>query len=281
MNEDDKQRAQTLVNRLLNEAADKTAAGEYKAALSATKKAKALDQSNVFLLALERQIEQIGELAITGMLTEVQRTDILDSIPRLVEQAVKSASAHGRHDQQPGNREETAEESEARIAAGRWLKNQYFQRAHEFVRTGEYDHALLELRKIFSIDAQDKVAREFEMKILQMLELRRRQPVTALPEVIPQTPPPAPLPSLAEPVAAAVVPLTPAKSRSLVPIAVIVTIIVAALAALYFWNRQQTPPAAPRVPEPIQEINEDLPIYPLPPQQIPSDTTKQDSLHTP
>jgi hypothetical protein len=76
MNEDDKHRAQALVNRLLNEAAQKAAGGEYKAALSAAKKAKALDQTNVFLLALERQIEQLGELAITGFLTEAQKNDI-------------------------------------------------------------------------------------------------------------------------------------------------------------------------------------------------------------
>ena len=67
MNEADKKHAQALVNRLLHEAGDKGAAGEYKHALTAVRKAKALDLTNVYTLALERQLEQIEELAVTGL----------------------------------------------------------------------------------------------------------------------------------------------------------------------------------------------------------------------
>jgi hypothetical protein len=158
------------------------------------------------------------------------------------------------------------------------LKNQYFQRAHDFVRTGEYGHALSELRKIFSIDAQDKVAREFELKIMQMLELKRLQPGVTRPAMIPQIPVPAHMPASGESVAPESVPETLVKRRNIVPIAVIVTVVVVMLAALYFWNRNHSAPVTPRVPDAIQETNEDAPIYPVPPQQIPSDTTKQDSL---
>ncbi|HEX7572552.1 MAG TPA: hypothetical protein VF514_05620, partial [Bacteroidota bacterium] len=188
MNEDNKHRAQALVNRLLREAGDKAATGEYKAALTAVKKAKALNQTNVFLLALERQLEQIGELAITGLLGDAQKNDILGSIPGLVDQASQSSSALEKPDAVEESRTETVEEREARTAAGRWLKNQYFQRSHNFVRKSEYDQALQELRKIFSIDDQDKVAREFELKIVQMLEMRRRQPMVTRPDSVQQQP---------------------------------------------------------------------------------------------
>lgn len=278
MNEDDKHRAQALVNRLLKEACDKASTGEYNAALTAVKKAKALDQTNVFLLALERQLEQIGELAITGLLSDAQKNDILGSIPGLVDQASQSSSALEKPDAVESGRTETAGEHEARIAAGRWLKNQYFQRSHTFVRKGEYDQALQELRKIFSIDDQDKVAREFELKIMQMLELRRRQPMLTRPDSVHQQPPQDSPPESSEPVAAVEKETVPSekKSRS-VFIAVIVSLILFTLAAAYFWNRHKSTPAVPEVRETVPEQIEDAPVYPVPPAQVPSDTTKLDS----
>ena len=278
MNDDDKHRAQALVNRLLKEAGDKASTGEYNAALTAVKKAKALDQTNVFLLALERQLEQIRELAITGLLSDAQKNDILGSIPGLVDQASQSSSALEKPDVVESGRTETAGEHEARIAAGRWLKNQYFQRSHTFVRKGEYDQALQELRKIFSIDDQDKVAREFELKIMQMLELRRRQPMLTRPDSVQQQPPQDSPPESSAPVAAVEKETVPPekKSRSVL-IAVIVSLILVTLAAAYFWNRHKSTPAVPKVRETVPEQIEDAPIYPVPPAQVPPDTTKPDS----
>jgi hypothetical protein len=286
MNDTDKNRARALVNRLLREAGDKAVTGEYKAALTAVKKAKALDQANVYLLALERQIEQMEELAITGLLGEAQKTDILGSIPGLVDQASHSSSALEKPDALEASRTETAEEREARIAAGRWLKNQYFQRSHDFVRDGEYDQALQELRKIFSIDDQDKIAREFELKIMQMLELRRRQPLVARADAVRQQPPQVSPPELSGPVApageqtadpATAQTVIPAKKGHGVLIAVIVTVIVITLAAVYFWNRHKAAPAVPRIQDAVQEKTEDAPIYPVPPAQVPADSTTRDS----
>jgi antitoxin component HigA of HigAB toxin-antitoxin module len=278
MNDDDKQRAQALVNRLLHEAEENTHVDAFRAALTAVKKAKALDQSNVYLLALERQVEQIDELVSAGTLTEAQKADIVGSVPRLVEQAIQSNSALTRPGERNVERKETPEEAEARLAAGRWLKNQYFQRAHEFVREGKYDQALTELRKIFSVDDQDKVARDFEMKILQMLELQRRQPIVTnvIPEVV--------QPAIADPIApsaparAAVAPV-PGRGRGkgTIWIAVIVTIVAISFAAFYFWKRHQTTPAVPQIREQVQEKPEEAPIYPVPPPVLAPDTTAKDS----
>lgn len=279
MNDSDKQRAQALVNRLLREAADKAAAGEYKEALTAVKKAKALDQSNVFLLALERQIEQMHELGIIGLLSDEQKSDILGSIPDLVNKAVQADSALENPNAPHAGREETGEEREARVAAGRWLKNQYFQRAHDFVRKGDYEHALGELRKIFAIDDQDRVARDFEVKIEQMLEIRRHQPAALRAEggiraaaVEPAVP--------SEPVGSGEdikEPGAPRGRSRAILIAVIVTTIIALLAVVYFWKRQHATPAVPRIQESAQEKTEEIPVYPVPPPQIPSDTSRADT----
>jgi tetratricopeptide (TPR) repeat protein len=274
MNDDDKQRAQALVNRLLNEARENAAANEFRAALTAIKKAKALDQANVYLLALERQIEQIDDLLSAGNLNDTQKADILESVPRLVDQAIQSDSALGRPGSPRTPSKETPEDAEARIAAGRWLKNQYFQRAHDFVRKGEYDHALTELRRIFSVDDQDKIAREFELKILQMLELQRRQPlVTATRPTQP-----------AEGEAAVAAPSAPdrgthgtTRKSTLIWIAVIITLLVVAIGSWYFWKRHQATPAVPHIQEQTLEKTDEAPLYPVPPVQLAPDTTKKDS----
>jgi hypothetical protein len=235
MNEADKKHAQALVNRLLHEAGDKGAAGEYKHALTAVRKAKALDLTNVYTLALERQLEQMEELAITGLLTDAQKADILDSLPRLVRQAAAAGTALSIPSELEGTRVETPEAREARFAAGRWLKNQYFQRAHDFVTMGEYDHAILELRKIFSIDDQDQVAREFESKILQMLELKRQQPSVTRSVTVQQVPEPPQGTPKSVPVEDA--PVTAMKGNKTLWIAISVVLIALILAALFFWNR--------------------------------------------
>ncbi len=278
MNEDDKHRAQALVNRLLREAGHKASTGEYNAALTAVKKAKALDHANVFLLALERQLEQIRELAITGLLSDAQKNDILGSIPGLVDQASQLSSAREKPDAVEAGRTETAVEHEARIAAGRWLKNQYFQRSHDFVRRGDYDQALQELRKIFSIDDQDKVAREFELKIMQMLELRRRQPVLIRPDSVQHQPRQDSPPESSEPVPETEeAKVAPGKKSRGVLITVIAFLILVALATVYFWRRHKSTPAVPQVHETVPEQIEDAPMYPVPPAQVPSDTTKNDT----
>jgi hypothetical protein len=278
MNEDDKRRAQALVNKLLKEAGDKATSGEYRSALTAVKKAKALDQGNVFLLALERQLEQIGDLAMTGSLTDAQKSDILGSVPRLVDQATNSPSVL---EHNPATPAAAAEAEEARLAAGRWLKNQYFQRAHEFVRTGEYDHALGELRKIFSIDDQDQVAREFEMKIMQMLELKRHQSPALRPEAAPKAQPQAPVEPAAQPEKPAGEEPPARGGRSVLITTIILTLIAILLGAFYFWHRHNTGPVAPRVKDSIEEKADDAPLYPVPPSQVAPDTTARDSVKTP
>jgi hypothetical protein len=273
MNEDDKKRAQALVNKLLKEASEKAATADYRSAVTAAKKAKALDQGNVFLLALERQLEQINDLAVTGTLTDAQKTDILESVPRLVEQASNSQSLLEQTYATPAA---AAEAGEARLAAGRWLKNQYFQRAHDFVRDGEYDHALGELRKIFSIDEQDQVAREFEMKIMQMLELKRRQPPANRPQVFEQTPQNSPSAQTLQEE------LHSGSSRSrhprrkkknLLPYYIILTVIAVILAAVFFWHRSQSVPTVRHPKDSHQERIDDNPSYPVPPASVGSDST--------
>lgn len=279
MTTDDRTHAQDLVRRLLGEAQEHAAAGAFADALADIRKAHALDPANVFILAFERQIEQIQEHNASGTLGPDQRQDILDSLAGIVAQATAeeppAPPAPGTKTARPPA---PAEREQVR-AARQWLKNQYLQRAHSHVVKKEFDQALAEIRRVFIIDERDRFAREFELKILQMQELQRRKPIVS---AQPATPP-------AEPPAAATLAdalkHSPAPPRTMslgMKIAIIVAAVVIAFAGYYFWKREQprplTVPAGEEqiAPEGTPDGAPDEPVIPIPPATIP-DTTRRDS----
>ncbi len=278
MNDNDKQRAQALIHRLLTEAHEHTGKSGYKEALVAIRKARALDTSNIYILAFERQIEQLEELTSTGKLTGDQRTDILDSLPGLIEQAREHQAPLTSPGAAKAERPPTPEQQEQLRAARQWLKNQYFQRAHEHVKKHEYEHALTELRRVFVIDNEDLFAREFELKILQMQELQRRKPLVASEPPVPDTD----VRSSSE-VESTPLHADPAKkSNRLLAIVMGIAVVVIAFAFYYFWKREQPeqPVAPPAIEEIDQESATDEPFYPVP-AGVPADSAKADTTQSP
>jgi hypothetical protein len=272
MSTDDKQRAQSLVSRLLHEAEEKTTGREYKEALVAIRKAKALDSTNVYILALERQVEQLQQYGDSSLLSETQRVEVLDSLPGLLDRALSQQTALRSPDELATSQETDAQDADEKDAAQQWLKNQYFQRAHEHVRQGEYQLALWEIRRIYIVDPQDHFAKEFEQRILQLLEMQG--------QVTPPTPPPAPVEQV-EPAQPTRKPPAPpmyqpgTRSRPaaqpqieedfqkpkrklritnrLLLVAAIATIAVLCFAFYYFWQRDQA--KAPSTPVQTQPVN--------------------------
>jgi tetratricopeptide (TPR) repeat protein len=276
MNSDDRIHAQDLVRRLLGEAQEHANAGSFAEALADIRKAHALDPANVFILAFERQIEQIQEHISSGTLGPDQRQDILDSLAGIVAQATAAeAPAPTAEDTKVTREPEPAEREQVR-AARQWLKNQYLQRAHSHVVKKEFDQALGEIRRVFIIDDRDRFAREFELKILQMQELQRRKPIVS------EEPAPPPPP---EPVVSAPVPDTPPQRKRMnltMKIAIILVVAIVSLALLYFWKREQPrsvtvqPKEEQFTPEGTPESTPNEPVYTIPPTPLP-DTTHTDS----
>jgi tetratricopeptide (TPR) repeat protein len=163
----------------LTEAQTKTEAGTYDDALAVVRTAKALEPRNVYILAFERQIEQLIELTRSHLVTDEQRTDILDSIPGIVEKAADAEASELVTRQVVENAQSRAasleREQKEKAAALEWLKNQYFQHAHDYVNKGEYEHALTEIRRVYIIDPANVTAKEFEEQIEQLVLLKRQQ----------------------------------------------------------------------------------------------------------
>jgi hypothetical protein len=291
MSDDERAHAQALITRLLQEVEQKANEGAYPTALIPVRKAKALDRTNVYILALERQVEQLNELSGKGQLSEEQRTDILDSLPVLVENALRNTTPLQIPGVPPGDRVETPQEEKEKRAAAQWLKNQYFQRAHAYVKNTEYDLALAEVQRVTVLDKHDSFAGEFELKIMQLLELRRRQPLvsrtgagTGGAPLLPGTPASGD-PQSGEVPGAAGRSSSPAKSQSrkktpLVIVAVLITLVCVILAIYFFSKRDQARKQyVPAVTEPAPDVEDDRYI-PIPPPTLTDSSSSADTTHS-
>jgi TonB family protein len=165
----------TPVVAKLSDAHTRAEAGEYRESLAVVREAKALEPRNIYILAFEKQVEQLAELSDMKILSDDQRTDILESLPGIIERASEISSAPPDSARAPDTRTELNKEKEERAAALEWLKNQYFQHAHEYVRKGEYQHALAEIRRVYIIDPNNTIAKDFEKQIDQLISLRKVQ----------------------------------------------------------------------------------------------------------
>jgi tetratricopeptide (TPR) repeat protein len=145
--------------------------GEYAAALRHVRSVKSVQPQNVYVLAFERQVEQLLELTENGFLTDDQRTDILESLPGIVDRAIEQPNARPA-DMPAPVRTATQASDQERTAALSWLKNQYFQHAHDYVQQGQFSHALTEIQRVFIIDPNNDTARDFEKQINKLLDLK-------------------------------------------------------------------------------------------------------------
>jgi len=290
MSENDSAHAQALITRLLQEGVQKANEGSYPTALVPIRKAKALDRTNVYTLALERQVEQLHELSGAGKLSEEQRTDILDSLPVLAENALRNATPLQTTGVPAGDSAETPQEDKEKRAAAQWLKNQYFQRAHAYVSSGEYDLALAEVQRVTALDKDDHFASEFELKIMQMLELRRRQPLvnragpdTGEGPLLSGVPPSGSRQAGGVPGAAGQssrsAESTSRKKTPLVVVAILITIVCVALAIYFFASRDKSGKQyVPAVTEPAPDVEGDH-YVPLPPPTITDSSKSTDTTH--
>jgi len=167
----------TNVADQLQEASTLTGRGKYAAALQQVRSAKSVQPENIYVLAFERQLEQLLELTDAGLITDDQRVDILESIPGIVERAIQQPNTRPSDLTSLERRAAQGTSTEERSAALSWLKNQYFQHAHDYVQKGQFSHALTEIQRVFIIDPNNDTARDFEKQIHKLLDLKQHAPI--------------------------------------------------------------------------------------------------------
>jgi TonB family protein len=98
------------------------------------------------------------------------RDEILKSFSAMVERAIADTQRR----QAAAKPAENPPENKEKEAALEKLKSQYFQRADAYVEKGEYQRALEEIRRIYIVEPGSNVAKEYEQKIEQLIDVQAK-----------------------------------------------------------------------------------------------------------
>ena len=155
---------QFIIDRL-HEIQKKIEAGKFAEALENLKEVKTADAKNIYIIAIEKQIVKATDPAIT----EKNKSDITNSLPAMFERAVSDTQRRAE-----ALKQTEIKNTKGKEAALEKLKSQYFQRTDDYVAKGDYAHALEEIRRIYIIEPDSVVAKEYEQKIEQLAKLQQK-----------------------------------------------------------------------------------------------------------
>jgi len=148
--------------------------GQFADALIRLRKIKSSYPKNTFFVALEKQLERLLVLPRDTEPSDIQKKELIDSLPGLIHGAVESM----RHQQPvhpaPAEAHKPHPERIDRETARAQLKEQYFHHADEYLKKGAYGSALVEIRRVKIIAPEDQMAIEYERTIRQLVELHQR-----------------------------------------------------------------------------------------------------------
>ncbi len=156
-----------LLTTLLREAQHEVLRHQYASALKIIRDAKIVDLHNIYLSTLEQFVAKLSHPSsdeISEELTNENDHVLLLLIDRSLHDKERRASKRMDGFSAPDERTVMIEK----------IKNQYFQRADEFIEKKEYGRALEEIKRIYFFDAQNFVATEYEQKIAQLAELNKK-----------------------------------------------------------------------------------------------------------
>jgi protein TonB len=164
-------------------------AGEHLKAMNIVHDLKQAHPKNIFLIALEKQLEKIIAFASDHNLLDPERQqELLQSLPGLIQRASEQLAG-----EQPAPPPSPA--LAEREAAFKKLKTEYFHLADRHIDAGEYQEALQEIKRVLILDPANAAAHEYQQKIQFLIEsaAARAAGKSAAREVVRNTtPPPAP-----------------------------------------------------------------------------------------
>ena len=154
------------LSTLLKEAQEKTHQHLYVDALRIIREARIFDLRNLYISSLEHFVAKLSYLAPLESKSEtILENDRILSL--IIERAVKDG------EQRSMKRAETFPLPDELTLGIEKIKNRYFFRTDEFLERKEYERALEEIRRIYIYDAPNIVAKEYEQKIEQLIQLSK------------------------------------------------------------------------------------------------------------
>lgn len=152
-------------------------------ALNTVRATKAAEPDNIYLVAIEKQVARLADLSLANLLSEDEGIEIMESLPELVNRALQRAPEQGDHGTYNALSYRSSlspkENHPARANILSALKSQYFNRADDLIKKGDYQGALLEVRRIYVLDPSDHTARAYEQNIEQLTALHKGEGDTA------------------------------------------------------------------------------------------------------
>jgi TonB family protein len=176
---------ESLISQQFYEVLANAKTGNFHEALVSIRKAKTSYPRNIYVIAAEKQLERLVELAKRNMLTEEQRTEIMNSLPGLAERAINDEEKR-EHLPAPPPRPAPRPpiDNSAKEAALEKLKMQYLQHAKDFETKGNFAQAMIEVRRIYIIDPENQIASEYEQRLQRLIaQLSRDNVRQQTPEV--------------------------------------------------------------------------------------------------
>ncbi len=177
----------------LREVFERTDSREYAEAVDALELARTADPENIYISALRRQLDALLSLSQADALGEDQRHDLMEPMPGIIDCAIRdahrqrrtgtvgfsSAKPAGETADAPAVTHTTENDPEQSADPGdvqkelEALKLLYFQRASKFVMKGEYEQALAEVRRVFVVDPENTIAKEYASRVEHLIQHAR------------------------------------------------------------------------------------------------------------
>jgi len=177
----------------LREVFEKTDSREYAEALDALELARAADPENIYISALKRQLDELLSLSQADGLGEDQRRELMEPMPGIIDCAIRDTHRQRRTGTAGYISERPAEETTEAPVNARGTENApeqsadpgeiqkelealkllYFQRASKFVMKGEYEQALAEVRRVFVVDPENTIAKEYASRVEHLIQHAR------------------------------------------------------------------------------------------------------------
>lgn len=152
---------------LLHKAKDEVLHHQYAAALKIIRDAKIIDIHNIYLSTLEQFVAKLVlPTPVESVESNAKENEYI--LMMLVDRSLKET------ERRTMNQKNGVSIPDERTIQQEKIKNQYFQRADEFIEKKEYGRALEEIRRIYFFDPLNFVAKEYEQKIMQLAELNKK-----------------------------------------------------------------------------------------------------------
>ena len=151
----------------IQRALDEAQSGNFSVALQCITAARKSDPRNIYLIGLEKRFAQLVNDDPSQALSLEEREEIIGSLQALAERAIEDANR--RREEKP-----ETENRSAGVSPLTALKEQYFKHADACIRRGDYEAAHLEVRRVQILDPDDLIAKEYELKILQLEALEKQ-----------------------------------------------------------------------------------------------------------